>query len=72
MQQDSFEVLRNGEVFNRLQQNWRTMDVREGAWLGKTMAVEGIVAYRASLLELALTWEKQENLENVFADFQPS
>lgn len=67
MQQDSFEVLGNEEIFNRLQQNWHTMDVREVVWLGKT----GIMAY-CSLLDHAVTWDKQENLENVFDDFLPS
>lgn len=44
MQQDSFEEFRNGEIFNRLQQNQHTMDVREVAWLEKTVTVQGIVA----------------------------
>ena len=48
------------------------MDVREVAWLGKAVAVQGIVAHHASLLEPAGTWEKWQNLEIVFAGFRPS
>lgn len=48
------------------------MDVREAVWLGMTVAVEDIVSYHTSPLEHAVTLEKQENLENAFADFQPS
>lgn len=44
------------------------MDVREVSWLGRKVAVWGVVGYRAFLLERAVTWEKQENLENVFAE----
>lgn len=34
VKQDGFEALRNGKVFNRFQQNWDSMDVRENsvAW----------------------------------------
>lgn len=48
------------------------MDVREVVWLGKTVAVEDIVSYHTSPLEHAMAWEKQENVENAFADSQPS
>lgn len=69
-EQESFWVLRNGKVFKRLQQNWCTVDVREVVWLGKAVAVEDIVSYHTSPLEHPVAWEKQENLENAFADFQ--
>lgn len=55
MQQDSFEVLRNGKLFNRLQQNWCTMDAREIMWLGKKVTVWDVVAYHACFLEHTVT-----------------
>lgn len=44
IQQDGFEMLRNGKVFNRFQQNWDGMDVRENSVLGMGIAGNDVAA----------------------------